>query len=209
MSRARYDENAIKFAIDRICDHYCGPCRTPGPRRVYTCPECGDPEFSVAMKTDVPIAGCFRASCTVPSATTAPVLIAHFEGLDRTDRSWYPKALARGYEILGLPEPEDGTDSVSAAFHQVPVPATAGGAARSTAPPTLREDQQPRPAVTSTAAESAWILPSVEPTSPTPPTPQGPVAQRGARTDTPGQDGPREYPRRHRARRPRARTQSL
>lgn len=102
-----YDKELINSRIIEVCDYFIsGESRAEGyKRRIWNCPECGGDNF--AANTEQEIAGCFSPSCDVPQTTNAIGIIAYFEGYEMKGRS-FVECLKRGYDILGIPEPEDG-----------------------------------------------------------------------------------------------------
>ena len=99
-----YDKQLVRDELVRVCAHYLGPGSSQGSRHVWTCKECGRPEkFSAYPRKNT--AGCLRATCEVPEKMDALAVIAYFENLEPRGAG-FVAILKRGYEILGIPDPE-------------------------------------------------------------------------------------------------------
>ena len=99
-----YDKDLVRGALVEVCARYLGPARSQGGRAVWTCRGCGKRDkFSAYPKKHA--AGCMNTACPVPEKMDAIDVIAYFEGLEPKGAG-FVAILKRGYEILGLPEPE-------------------------------------------------------------------------------------------------------
>ncbi|MDP9477857.1 MAG: hypothetical protein M3R38_19595, partial [Actinomycetota bacterium] len=100
-----YDKQMVRSELVRVCAHYLGPASPQGSRYVWTCRGCGKSQkFSAYPKKNT--AGCLHAACEVPEKMDAIAVIAYFEDLEPRGAGFIA-ILKRGYEILGLPDPED------------------------------------------------------------------------------------------------------
>lgn len=108
-----YDKDLINSRIIEVCDYYLpGDGKREGyKRRVWVCPECGGDKF--AANSEREIAGCFSASCPVPTTRDAVGLIAYFESYELRGEQ-FVRCLQKGYEILGIPEPDHESPTASA-----------------------------------------------------------------------------------------------
>lgn len=104
-----YDKELINSRIFEVCDYYAPgeSWREGQKRRKWYCPVCGGANFTA--NSDRQCAGCFSAGCEVPRTKDAVGLISYFENLDESGEQ-FVRALRKGYEILGIPEPEDGVN---------------------------------------------------------------------------------------------------
>lgn len=102
-----YDKELINSRIVEVCDYYAPgeSWREGQKRRKWYCPVCGGGNFTANSGRQC--AGCLSAGCEVPRTKDAVGLIAYFEGLDESGEQ-FVRCLKKGYEILGIPEPEDG-----------------------------------------------------------------------------------------------------
>ena len=98
-----YDAELVNVEVLAVCDHYMAERRREGRRYVYTCPDCGKPDFEVEPVKG--LAGCFNPACSMPTTTGALGIISHLEGLERRGPE-FVRCLEKGYEILGLAPPE-------------------------------------------------------------------------------------------------------
>lgn len=105
-----YDKELINARPLEVCDYYLpGEGKREGnKRRIWECPLCGGDDFAANSQRE--IAGCLSAGCDVPRATDAVGVIAYFEGLELAGEQ-FVRCLQKGYEILGIPEPEEESPS--------------------------------------------------------------------------------------------------
>lgn len=104
VTQRSYDKQLVRDELVRVCAHYLGPGSSQGARHVWTCKECGKPQkFSAYPRKNT--AGCLRAACEVPEKMDALAVIAYFENLEPRGAG-FVAILKRGYEILGIPDPE-------------------------------------------------------------------------------------------------------
>ncbi|QIN81152.1 hypothetical protein GBA65_22220 (plasmid) [Rubrobacter marinus] len=105
-----YDKHLVRSELVRVCAHYLGPGSSQGSRHVWACPKCGKPQkFSAYPRKNT--AGCLHAACEVPEKMDALAVIAYFEDLEPRGAG-FVAILKRGYEILGIPDPEGGRGDV-------------------------------------------------------------------------------------------------
>lgn len=119
-----YDKNLINREVVAVCDYYLTHRRGEGKRQTYQCPVCGDRNFEVDPVMGY--AGCFDAACDAPTTTDALGIIAYFEGNSLSGEG-FVLCLKKGYEILGLDDPEEGGENR-------PVPESSGGRAKAISP---------------------------------------------------------------------------
>jgi hypothetical protein len=120
---ADYDKELINREVLEVCDYYLTHRKRDGKRSTYSCPGCGSRDFEVEPVRGY--AGCFDAACEVPTATDALGIIAYFEGRELRGEG-FVACLKKGYEILGVADPEDQDErrspgsSKTASAHQQP-----------------------------------------------------------------------------------------
>lgn len=104
-----YDAELVNVEVLAVCDHYLTERRREGRRYVYTCPDCGKPDFEVEPVKG--LAGCFNPACSMPTTTGALGIISHLEGLERGGRSSsaaWRKATRSSAWHRQRPRPSDG-----------------------------------------------------------------------------------------------------
>ncbi len=137
-----YDKDLINSRIIEVCDYYLpGEGKREGTkRRIWPCPVCGGAKFTVNFERG--FAGCLSAGCAVPRTRDAVGIIAYFEELELSGEQ-FVRCLRKGYEILGIPEPEeDGAPKKRS---------SPGGKARSVEPGQPKTAGEPPSADTQTA----------------------------------------------------------
>lgn len=109
----KYDKELINSRIIEVCNHYLpGQGKREGQKRViWGCPACGGDHF--AANSERNIAGCLHPGCPVPQTKDAIGIIAYFEDLELRGGG-FVQCLKKGYEILAIPEPENGSRSATA-----------------------------------------------------------------------------------------------
>lgn len=95
----KLDKEAILDSILEITAFYCpGGRKRAGRRVVFACGRCGKTKMEALPEKR--LAGCFNASCDVPTTTDALGLVAFFENID--SRREFRAVLLRAHDILGL-----------------------------------------------------------------------------------------------------------